>query len=54
MNLDSSYAILDKGKACGIDYMIRLDGEENILIEFGEMELNIELRFRVHILMKEL
>ncbi len=53
-DLDSSYAILDKGKACGIDYMIRLDGEENILIEFGEMELNIELRFRVHILMKEL
>jgi urea carboxylase len=36
------------------DYKVRLDGEENILIEFGEMELNIELRFRVHILMQEL
>ena len=34
--------------------MIRLAGEENILVEYGEMELNIELRFRVHILMQEL
>ncbi len=33
---------------------MRLDGEENILVEFGHMELNIDLRFRIHILMQEL
>lgn len=52
--LDSSYAIISKGNADNVDYIIRLDGEENILVEFGEMELNIELRFRAHILMNTL
>lgn len=51
---DPSIAIICKGKANNTDYCIRLDGEENILIEIGEMELNIENRFRVHILMNEL
>ncbi len=50
----ADYAVLAKGVADGTEYMVRLDGEENILVEFGEMELNIELRFRVHILMTEL
>lgn len=54
VSLDASYAVLAAGEADGTSYMIRLDGEENILIEFGEMELNIELRFRAHVLMKEL
>lgn len=54
VSLDASYAVLAEGEADGTSYMIRLDGEENILIEFGEMELNIELRFRAHVLMKEL
>ena len=54
MDIDASYAILATGQADGTDYIIRLDGEENILMEFGAMELNIELRFRVHILMNEI
>ncbi len=53
-DISADYAVLKKGTADSTEYMIRLDGEENILIEFGEMELNIELRFRVHILMQEL
>lgn len=32
--------------------MIRADGDENILIEYGEMELNLLLRFQVHALMQ--
>lgn len=52
--IGADYAVLAKGVADGTEYMVRLDGEENILVEFGEMELNIELRFRVHILMTEL
>lgn len=47
-------AILGSGEAGGLSYMVRLDGEENILIEFGAMELKIDYRFRAHILMEEL
>lgn len=47
-------AILAEEKAAGPAVVIRLAGEENLLVEFGEMELDIELRFRVHILMQEL
>ena len=54
VHLDAEYAILAKDKAAGTDILVRLDGEENILVEFGNMELNIEYRFRVHILMQEL
>ncbi len=52
VNIDADYAVISKGVADNIEYIIRLDGEENILIEFGKMELNIELRFRAHILME--
>ena len=52
--LTPQYAILARGFAADTAIMIRLAGEENILVEYGEMELNIELRFRVHILMQEL
>lgn len=52
--LDSSYAVLAEGTHDNTKYMIRLQGEENILVEYGEMELNIELRFRVHVLMQEI
>ncbi|MEE3420507.1 MAG: urea carboxylase [Lachnospiraceae bacterium] len=52
--LDAGYAILEEGSHDGVDFDIRLQGEENVLAEFGEMELNIELRFRVHILMREM
>lgn len=53
-DIDASYAVLAEGSHDNTDYKIRLQGEENILIEYGEMELNIELRFRVHILVNEL
>ncbi|MFI3206075.1 MAG: urea carboxylase [Clostridia bacterium] len=52
--IDATYAILAKGAEDNTEYMIRLDGEENILIEYGPMELNIEIRFRVHVLMQEI
>lgn len=52
--LDASYAVLAEGIHDNTKYKIRLQGEENILVEYGEMELNIELRFRVHILMQEI
>ncbi len=52
--LDASYSILAEGTHDDTEYKIRLQGEENILVEYGEMELNIELRFRVHILMNEI
>ncbi len=54
VHLDAEYAILARDEAAGTDILVRLDGEENILVEFGHMELNIDLRFRVHILMQEL
>lgn len=47
-------AILAQGTADGFPYDIRRDGEENILVEIGKMELDIALRFRVHILMETL
>lgn len=53
-DIDADYAVLAEGRHDDTDYKIRLQGEENILVEYGEMELNIELRFRVHILMNEL
>ncbi len=54
VHIDAEYAILAKDEAVGTDIFVRLDGEENILVEFGDMELNIYLRFRIHILMQEL
>lgn len=54
IDLDYHYAILAEEEAAGTNIMIRLAGEENILVEYGPMELDIELRFRVHILMQEL
>lgn len=54
VKLDASYAVVTEGVHDNTKYKIRLQGEENVLIEYGEMELNIELRFRVHILMKEI
>ncbi len=52
--LAADYAILAEGSHDDTAYKIRLQGEENILVEYGEMELNIDLRFRAHILMMEL
>jgi urea carboxylase len=54
VTLEPDYAILAAGSAGGTAFKIRLQGEENILIEFGAMELNIELRFRAQALMNGL
>ncbi|CDM70289.1 Urea amidolyase [Clostridium bornimense] len=53
-NISANYAVLAKEEIQGTEIQIRLAGEENILVEYGEMELNIESRFRVHILMQQL
>ena len=53
--LDSEYPILVKEtKGERFEITIRASGDEYILIEYGEMELNIELRIQVHVLMQEL
>jgi len=52
--LNADAAVLAEGNEAGTDITVRLDGEENILVEYGDMELNIELRFRVHVLMQEI
>lgn len=52
--LDYHYAVLAQERAADTDMMIRLAGEDSVLVEYGEMELSIDLRFRVHILMQEL
>ena len=53
-DLDYHYAILTEETAAGTKIVARLDGEDNILVEYGEMELDIAIRFRVHVLMQEL
>lgn len=50
-DLDYHYAILAEETAAGTKIVARLDGEDNILVEYGEMELDIAIRFRVHVLM---
>lgn len=53
--LDSEYPILvRKSDGERFEITIRASGDEYILIEYGEMELNIELRFQVHVLMQAL
>ena len=54
LNIDADYAVLENEVVQGTEIKIRLSGEENILVEYGEMELSIESRFRVHVLMQEL
>lgn len=53
-DLDYHYAILAEETSAGTKIVVRLDGEDNILVEYGEMELDIAIRFRVHVLMQEL
>ena len=52
--LDAQYAILHSAREADTDIVVRLSGEDNILVEYGEMELNLNLRFRVHVLMEAL
>ncbi|MFT5659947.1 MAG: urea carboxylase [Sulfurimonas sp.] len=44
----------DEGEEDLPSIVIRQSGDSNILIEYGEMQLDIELRFRVHVLMEAL
>ncbi|MDR1766636.1 MAG: 5-oxoprolinase/urea amidolyase family protein [Lachnospiraceae bacterium] len=44
-------AVLARETVAGIPITLRLCGDENILAEFGEMELDIGNRLRVHVLM---
>lgn len=53
-HLTYRYAILAEETVDDTNLLIRLAGEENILVEYGAMELDIAIRFRVHILMQEL
>ena len=53
-DISADYAVLADEIVHDTRIVVRLDGEENLLVEYGEMELDIELRFRVHILMQEL
>jgi urea carboxylase len=51
---DSQYAILLQEKDREFSLTIRCSGDEYILVEYGEMELNIEARLHVHLLMQKL
>ncbi len=44
----------DEGEKDLPSIVIRQSGDSNLLIEYGEMELDISLRFRVHVLMEAL
>jgi len=44
----------DEGEQDLPSIVVRQSGDSNILIEYGEMQLDIELRFRVHVLMEAL
>ncbi|WP_028973890.1 urea carboxylase [Spirochaeta cellobiosiphila] len=50
----SHYAILEKDNYRNTDILIRLSGEEAILVEYGPMELDFGLRLQVHMLMEAL
>lgn len=53
-NLSPDYPVLFKQTSGRFPMTIRAAGDENVLIEYGEMELDILLRFQVHALMEEL
>ena len=40
--------------AGGVDVVYRRSGDDNVLIEFGELKLDLELRFEAHALMTQL
>jgi urea carboxylase len=44
----------DEGETDLPSIVLRQSGDSNLLIEYGEMELDISLRFRVHVLMEAL
>ncbi|WP_373032064.1 urea carboxylase [Sulfurovum sp.] len=52
--IGSPILYMDEGEENLPSIVIRQSGDSNILIEYGEMQLDIELRFRVHVLMEAL
>jgi urea carboxylase len=44
----------DEGEKDIPSIVVRQSGDSNLLVEYGEMELDISLRFRVHVLMEAL
>lgn len=50
--LTPSYPVLVKRTEGSLPMMIRAAGDEHLLIEYGEMELDLLLRFQVHALME--
>ena len=52
--IDASYPILLQEEKGAFPLTVRCSGDAYILLEYGAMELNIELRFHVHLLMQEL
>lgn len=52
--IDGEYPVIFQDTDREYPITIRFAGDEYILVEYGEMELNIVLRFRVHVLMQEI
>ena len=53
--ITSEYPILyTKSENREFPITIRCDGDDNLLVEYGEMELDLILRFQVHVLMEEI
>lgn len=48
--LRAGAAILHEDKSGPVETVYRRQGDDNLLIEYGEMQLDIELRLRVHLL----
>ncbi|RXZ01399.1 urea carboxylase [Fictibacillus sp. S7] len=50
--LSQNYPVLVHQENGPIPFTIRAAGDENVLVEYGEMELDLVLRFKVHALME--
>ena len=51
---DPTTAILFKSETGRFPMVIRADGDENVLVEYGDMVLDLLLRFQVHMLMQSI
>ncbi|MFD2213370.1 urea carboxylase [Metabacillus endolithicus] len=51
VEMTSAYPILASEKDREISITIRCSGDENLLVEYGDMELDLQLRFQAHVLM---
>lgn len=53
-NINPKYPILHQDATLAFPITIRSAGDEYLLVEFGDMELDLRLRFKAHVLMEEL